>query len=85
MRSSAESAEAAADVANSNLPGKSRRQRNCGRRTDGRQDRQAGMTSDVGEASGQRAGAGGYRATLISSPIGRNNALLAAAMVVAAP
>ena len=59
----------------------------AGGRTDGRQDRQAGMTSDVGEASGQweAAGAGGYRATLISSPIGRNNALLAAAMVVAAP
>ena len=72
MRSSA--AAAAADVANSNLPGKSRRQRNCGRQAGRRTDGRAGG-GETG--SGRRAEAASeYRARLISSPIGRNNALL---------
>ena len=39
------------------------------------------MAADDGRAEA----ASEYRARLISSPIGRNNALLAAAMVVSAP
>ena len=79
MRSSA----AAADVANSNLPGKSRRQRNCGRPSGW--TRMGGETGDrqQGVRAGGRRRASEYRARLISSPIGHNNALFAVRRSVA--
>ena len=66
MRSSA--AAKAADVANSNLREKSRRQRNWQEWQPARQAATA--------AAAATATTGEYRARLISSPIGRNNTLL---------